>query len=120
MLSCSIYHMLYTLVPIINLNYLFEGMYSLLCRCVTYPTLSRRRILRLLVSCVLGIIVLGYRYVGNYYLVIYYSTDIELGNKTYQSGVRNTDGLLAHRRASSPQTGYYPAHRRATSFEGEK
>ena len=23
-----------------------------------------------------------------------------------QSGIRNTDGLLAHRRASSPQTGY--------------
>ena len=37
-----------------------------------------------------------------------------------QSGIRNTDGLLAHRRASSPQTGYYPAHRRATSFEVEK
>ena len=33
-----------------------------------------------------------------------------------QSGLRNTDGLLANRRASSPQTGYYPAHRRATSF----
>ena len=28
-------------------------------------------------------------------------------DKTYQSGRRNTDGLLAHRRAtSSPQTGY--------------
>ena len=40
---------------------------------------------------------------------------------TMQSGLRNTDGLLAHRRAtSSPQTGYQPrdglvAHRRATS-----
>jgi len=24
----------------------------------------------------------------------------------YQSGIRNTDGLLAHRRATSTQTGY--------------
>ena len=40
-----------------------------------------------------------------------------LGVLPDQSGRRNTDGLLAHRRASSPQTGYYPAHRRATSFE---
>ena len=26
---------------------------------------------------------------------------------TMQSGLRNTDGILAHRRATSPQTGYY-------------
>ena len=37
-----------------------------------------------------------------------------------QSGRRNTDGLLAHRQASSPQTGYYQAHRQATSFLVEK
>ena len=36
-----------------------------------------------------------------------------------QSGLRNTDGVLAHRWASSPQTGYYPAHRQATSFEAQ-
>ena len=36
-----------------------------------------------------------------------------------QSGRRNTDGPLAHRWASSPQTGYYPAQRRATSFEAQ-
>ena len=27
-------------------------------------------------------------------------------NCAFQSGLRNADGLLAHRRASSPQTGY--------------
>ena len=39
--------------------------------------------------------------------------------RTYQSGLRNTDGLLAHRRAtSSPQTGYYEIARLlATSSE---
>ena len=31
----------------------------------------------------------------------------ELWNWSKQSGIRNTDGLLAHRRASSPQTGYF-------------
>ena len=36
---------------------------------------------------------------------------------SWQSGLRNTDRLLAHKRPSSPQTGFFPAHRRATSFE---
>ena len=36
-----------------------------------------------------------------------------------QSGLRNTDWVLAHRWASTPQTGYYPAHRQATSFEAQ-
>ena len=27
--------------------------------------------------------------------------------KLYQSGRRNTDGLIAHRRAGSPETGYF-------------
>ena len=49
-----------------------------------------------------------------------FDSNIKHWTHIYQSGIRNTDGLLAHRRASSPQTGYYPAHRRATSFEIEK
>ena len=39
--------------------------------------------------------------------------------QSLQSRLRNTDWLLANRRATSPQMGYYSAHRRATSLEAQ-